>query len=85
MRDLDPFSRHYKDNYIPIEWTKAYGEDTPLARYWQPRPIPGFNREMEDRLDNYSYELLGLPPVAGEDEDDAADEEYDDEDFDDEA
>jgi len=85
MRELDPFSRHYKETYIPIEWTQSNGEDTPLARYWQPRRIPGYNLEMEERLDNYSYELLGLPPVAGEDEDDAADEEYDDEDFDDEA
>jgi hypothetical protein len=88
---IDPFSRHYKENDALTKWMQAYGEETPLARYWQPGPIPGgYNSRLDDCFDNYTCEMLGLSPSGGlsagedeeEDEEEYAGEEWDDDDRD---
>lgn len=84
---IDPFSRHFKEDETYVGWVEAYGEDTPLARYWQPGPLPFvYNFELDEHFDTYTDELLGrskrqsLLEAAEEDDDD---EEYDDEEDDD--
>lgn len=83
--ELDPFSRFYKDDYIPESWREAYGEESPLMKIIENHRYPGpWDPDEHKRLGNYGYQFLNLP-AASEDDETGEDEEYDDEDFDDEA
>lgn len=86
---IDPFSHHYRENDLSLEWMEAYGEETPLARYWQPRALPGpFNFDLDESFDTYADELLGRSKrqtlAAAEEDEEEEEEDDDDQDWDDE-